>query len=296
MVIPKNYLEGLYGAHTAKFATYPLHEHDFGEVFWIDQGSGCHLVNGEEILVGAGDFVFIRPTDQHGFKPIRKKSIELKNIAFRWEIYEHIKTRHLRNDGSIYGEERKLPKTIHLTDPQLRQFRQSFLSLFKPNQGLLEIERFLLNVFAELFPEIGSSNPNEPHRQPLPSWLEKARQEIRDPKRLHLGLAEFYRLCCRCPEHVTRVAQRLLNETPGDYIHRLRMEHAAILLASSSKEIIEISLECGFESLSHFYACFRKAHRISPGRYRAQKQTSWYLVGPPKTGPISNGIHSRLPE
>lgn len=280
MGIPKNHLEGLYGASTAKFVAYPLHEHDFGEVFWIDQGSGCHLVNGEEIAVETGDFVFIRPADQHGFKLLRKKSIELKNIAFRWDIYEHIKTRYFRNDGSIYGEERKLPKMIHLTDRQLRQFRQSFLSLFKPNRGLLEIERFLLNIFAELFPEIGNQNSQERHRPALPSWLEKARREMRDPKRLPLGLAEFYRLCCRCPEHVTRVNRRLLNETPGDYIHRLRMDHAAILLASSSKEIIEISLECGFESLSHFYACFRKAHRISPGRYRSQRQTSWYLVEP----------------
>lgn len=278
MNIPKNHLEGLYGAGAYTFGTYPLHNHSFGEVFWIDRGSGRHIVNGEESVIETGDLIFIRPADQHALKPIRKKTFDLKNVAFRWDIYEHIKTRYLHNDGSIYGEKTKLPKTIHLTTLQLQRIRQSFLSLFKPRRGLLEIECFLLNVFTELFPEIGGQNTSESHRQTLPTWLEKARREMRDPQRLPLGLAEFYRLCCRCPEHVTRAHRRLLQETPGEYIHRLRMDHAAILLASSSKDIIEISLACGFESLSHFYACFKIVHGLSPGRYRSKQQTNLYLV------------------
>lgn len=64
------------------------------------------------------------------------------------------------------------------------------------------------------------------------------------------------------------------------------MNHAAILLASSSKEIIEISLECGFESLSHFYVSFKKVHGISPGRFRAKQQTELYLVKTPKSEPV----------
>jgi len=68
------------------------------------------------------------------------------------------------------------------------------------------------------------------------------------------------------------------------------MDHSAILLVGSSKEIVEISLECGFESLSHFYACFRTAHGMSPGRFRAQKQTGLYLASLPKFAQISKKV------
>jgi len=271
MRIARNRLEGLYRAGIAILGKYPLHEHEFGELFWIDKGSCLHTVNGKRQTLNEGDFVLIRPPDVHCFDTPRGTTCQLNNVAFHWDTYQYLRRRYLRSDTSIYGENLKYPKTIHLTEWQLQLFRKSFPSLFREKQDLLQLERFLLNVFGEIFPGLAEAPTSLPTHL-LPPWLENACLEIRVPERLRLGLPEFYRLCHRCPAHVSREFRRILGETPHQYLYRLRMEHAALMLSGTTREIVDISLDCGFESLSYFYSCFRKQYGVSPGKYRRQRQ------------------------
>lgn len=274
MAVPKNRLDGFYKAGVAWLGSYPLHEHEFGEVFWVDGGKGFHTVNGQRISIQEGDFVFIRPWDRHRLDAPKKRSFHINNVAFRWDTFQHIKMRYFPDDNSVYGELENLPKSIVLTDRQLQIMRESFLVLFNAENCLLEIERFLINAFAELSP-LRSPGQQRTH-EPLPDWLERARTAIQDPEKLRIGLSEFYRLCSHSPEYVSRQHRRFTGETPGDYLRDLRMQRAATLLTGTNQEIIDIALDCGFESLSHFYSCFRKVYAVSPRRYRAQKQISMY--------------------
>lgn len=75
------------------------------------------------------------------------------------------------------------------------------------------------------------------------------------------------------PYHFHRIFQGAMNETPQDYINRLRVERAAnFLTKSKTKSITEIALECGFSSPSTFARAFKKhfgvtARQYTSGRY-----------------------------
>ena len=58
-----------------------LHEHDFAEVFWIENGKGIHLINGQRVRLQEGDLVMIRPDDEHTFTS-NKIGLTLMNSAF----------------------------------------------------------------------------------------------------------------------------------------------------------------------------------------------------------------------
>ena len=59
-----------------------------------------------------------------------------------------------------------------------------------------------------------------------------------------------------------------------DYIGRLRVERAKVLLANASVGIAEVAYAVGFGSISHFNAVFRRCLEQSPTQYRAaQRQT-----------------------
>ena len=250
---------------------YPLHDHAFGEIFWVESGPFTHLVNGAEISLTEGSCIFIRPWDQHAFQTPGPEQIEIFNICFQWPIYRYLRHRYFPH-LDLYGEQASLPKTLQLLSSQAKGLRNAVPSLAKRPDSIFEVERFLINLFAELSPpdELPAST------QLPPPWMEQAMLAIRRPESLRLGVQEFYRLCGRSREHVSREFHRVTGITIVQWLNQLRMEHAAGLLAATQKEIIDISLDCGYESLSHFYASFRKHFGLAPLGYRRKAQGQLY--------------------
>lgn len=52
------------------------------------------------------------------------------------------------------------------------------------------------------------------------------------------------------------------------YIVQLRLNHAKLLLARTSKSVVVIAHECGFGDLSHFNHAFKSSFQSSPSAYR----------------------------
>ena len=75
--------------------------------------------------------------------------------------------------------------------------------------------------------------------------------------------------------HAHRTLRVALGETPKQFTLRLRIDHAAAALVSSRTSILDIALECGFESHEAFCRAFRRRFGLSPSAYRKRG-----LIGP----------------
>jgi AraC family transcriptional regulator len=75
--------------------------------------------------------------------------------------------------------------------------------------------------------------------------------------------------------HAHRTLRAALGETPKQFTLRLRIDHAAAALVSSRASILDIALECGFESHEAFCRAFRRRFGLSPSAYRKRG-----LIGP----------------
>lgn len=78
------------------------------------------------------------------------------------------------------------------------------------------------------------------------------------------GLSKYY---------LDRVFKEATGLSPRAYVMRLRFEKAKELLASSSKKIVEISLDLGFSDQSHFTNAFKRFTSVTPQAYRLA--TNW---------------------
>lgn len=67
----------------------------------------------------------------------------------------------------------------------------------------------------------------------------------------------------RGPVHV-----QYLGKTPTEAVNEARLDWAAMRLTRSDAAILDISLDCGFESLAYFYKIFERRYGVSPRRYR----------------------------
>ena len=70
------------------------------------------------------------------------------------------------------------------------------------------------------------------------------------------------------PYHFHRIFRGMIGETVAQHIKRLRLERAALRLRTTSRSIIDIAIEAGYESHEGFIRAFAGSFACSPSSYR----------------------------
>ncbi|MBO6604839.1 MAG: helix-turn-helix domain-containing protein [Roseicyclus sp.] len=240
-----------------------VHTHDYFELFLVEQGRTRHAINGVEETLGVGDMVFIRPADIHAFQADAELGCRIMNVMFRVETAEHIVTRYAEDfAGRLFWSDGDLPVTVHMTGAQRERAINSIQSMRNTRRSLARIEHFLLSVMTHVLDEAATIHDR------APTWLVTACQEARRPEIFRRGAAGFVASAGRGHEHVCRQARRYLGVSPTEYVNRVRMQHAAMLLGTTRLTMQEVAQECGLENLSHFHRLFREIYGTTPRQYR----------------------------
>lgn len=85
-----------------------------------------------------------------------------------------------------------------------------------------------------------------------------------------LGLEALGRKAGLSAFHLQRRFKAAIGETPKAYTQRLRLERAAFRLRVHDSSVLDIALECGFQSHETFLRAFRRRFDQTPGAYREQ--------------------------
>ena len=72
------------------------------------------------------------------------------------------------------------------------------------------------------------------------------------------------------PSYFFQIFREVNGLSPKDYIIRMRVMAAIDMLETTSADVLSISQTCGFNSLSNFYAAFKRTTGKSPVKYREQ--------------------------
>ncbi len=81
-------------------------------------------------------------------------------------------------------------------------------------------------------------------------------------------VAEAAREACLSPFHFHRLFTSFHDVTPHRYVTRLRLERAKALLRATDRDVAEVALACGFESVGSFTTLFTRTVGVPPARFR----------------------------
>lgn len=129
--------------------------------------------------------------------------------------------------------------------------------------------------------------------------LEQAIEYIEKHLNESIGLREVSRETGYSYYHMTRLFASVLGESVSRYINRRRLYNASKQLIHTDRRVIDIALDCGFETPEAFSRAFKAAFGSSPVDYR--KAGLDLVVGakreltPGDVGHIANNV-SRSPE
>ena len=239
-----------------------LHIHEYAEIALIESGDGKQILNGSTLALKSGDLFLIRPDDCHSIES-GKKGLLLANLAFPLDHAIHLENQYLPDHLLYFRSDEKLPWSTRLDDNSFAQIENLLKTLRGTVPDRFELDRALMNIFAIL---------RKPYADlPLgqaPEWLRHACAEMHKPAHLLEGVPALVRFAGRSPEHTARVLREHSGSTPTEFVNRVRIEHAARLLCTTDKNILETALDCGFENQGYFHRSFKARYGTTPLAYR----------------------------
>jgi len=254
-------------------ANVARHCHDFHEILLVVEGAGIHWLNGHEYNLSPGDMFLLRPDDRHGLELGSRPRLHFMNVAFPSEAWSTFSELALPIDVAAAWREPQLPPTGRLAGERFDRAVSAFRRLSQlagQSEERLELMRFWMEVTDLLIND--SALPASPSTEG-PEWLERALASMTGPDALRAGVPALVQLCGVSAAHVSRTLKGLRGQTPTQFVNGVRLRRAALLLANSSLEIVDIALECGFENLSYFYRQFHAAFGRPPRAYRIAERS-----------------------
>ncbi|AKD57397.1 helix-turn-helix transcriptional regulator [Spirosoma radiotolerans] len=81
-----------------------------------------------------------------------------------------------------------------------------------------------------------------------------------------LSMSELSKLSGRSLSAFKREFENHFHTSPGHWIRQKRLEHAHFLLRNTDKNVSEVSMEIGYESVSHFIKAYKQQYGATPKR------------------------------
>ncbi|MBE6589202.1 MAG: helix-turn-helix transcriptional regulator [Ruminococcaceae bacterium] len=254
--------------------TYPGRgeAHPFPEIFYLSKGHHILLLDKEEYALSAGDMIIYAPNSFHEASRHRPLLAEAAVLTFEAEsdilssLYNRVITLSQRQRSMLDA----------MIDEGMRYFCGRPLGdpisgmVLRPDVSPTElwglkkqIELFLIDVY-RLQGEKASESRKEAKWD---SEFSSAVRFLQENLTAHLTLEQIARGCSMSVSKLKLLFRSKAGMGPIDYLIRLRIERAQILIDEGKLNLTQISEELGFTSLHYFSRLFKHITGLSPSEY-----------------------------
>jgi len=255
------------------------HTHDFAELVIVHQGTGVLVCNHVSRMIAARDVFVIPPGACHRYE--QTAGLSLANLMFDPRRLPMPKLDlpllpgyhalfMLRNE--FFADQKTFPgftlaPELYTAPANLLQMMREECQKQQPgvNFRLMGLFMALLGTLAAAYPETAHNTPRQSETGQLCKLVAFMNREFRRK----IDFAELLEKVPMSRSTLNRNFVRATGETPMRYLLKLRLEHAASLLAHTDTSIAEIAIASGFEDSNYFSRAFRKVYHLSPREFRA---------------------------
>ena len=239
---------------------------------YIIKGGGKWKTPTDEYYLTVGDGVFLRKGVHRVFKILDGDFCALLIFIPDEFIKEviNVETNYNLNESTLVEGDSVIP--LNLNDSLIDYFN-TVLNYFSqntpPSKSLLKIK------FKELIINIVTSG----HNPLLLNCFQEICHTGKKPLKpimeenfvFNLKLKDFADLSDRSLATFHRDFHKIYGTTPGKWLKQKRIQYGKYLLETTDFNINQITLDCGFESASHFIKVFKERYHYSPLKYKKRK-------------------------
>ena len=136
------------------------------------------------------------------------------------------------------------------------------------SQELFQIAELVSDYLVWLY----SRAPKQKEKQKMHWLVSLMKHHVDEMYRTEITLGELAETYQRNEKYMGRLLLREIGMSFNEYKQTRRLELAESLILQSDERIIDIALECGYNSISYFNRAFQKRYGTSPTAYRMKKR------------------------
>ena len=261
--------------HT-RFVHFPSHRHNFIEVLYVCEGSLTNIIGGKEVVIEAGELLFLNQFTRHEILPAGKNDIAI-NFMILPEFFDVAYT--MAGSNNVLAD---------FLVNVLRQNEEKGEYLHFRVAEVLQIQNLLENMIYSLVTGKGDQNRiNQTTMGLIFLYLLDSVQyaEMRVPNQYENMIAmttldyieQSYKtatlteLCVKLhlPMHVL---SKMIKKNTGfnfkELLQRKRMNKAIELMCETELPISDIIAAVGYENGSYFHRVFREKYHVTPRAFR----------------------------
>lgn len=261
--------------HT-RFVHFPSHRHNFIEVLYVCEGSLINIIGGKQVVIEAGELLFLNQFTRHEILPAGKNDIAI-NFMILPEFFDVAYT--MAGSNNVLAD---------FLVNVLRQNEEKGEYLHFRVAEVLQIQNLLENMIYSLVTGKGDQNRiNQTTMGLIFLYLLDSVQyaEMRVPNQYenmismttldyieqNYKTATLTELCVRLhlPMHVL---SKMIKKNTGfnfkELLQRKRMNKAIELMCETELPISDIIAAVGYENGSYFHRVFREKYHVTPRAFR----------------------------
>lgn len=246
--------------------------HPFLELFFVLSGSGTFEIDGAPHPCQRNDLVFVPPRRVHVIRDDPERPLSLYAVCVEASVVQHepklfndLPVGRVRVGKSLAADIRSSFRRLLFEQTRQRPFGPTLIV------GLtLELLALLARQSAaETRPPSDSSSDGRiaSRRAGVERYVAGLAHRFFEHTNLDDAAAELG----MSRRRFTTLFADVTGQSWADYLAELRIEYAKTLLESTTRSIVSIAFECGYEELSSFYRAFKRATGISPGTWRDER-------------------------
>lgn len=260
----------------------PVHDHDFLEIFYVEDGTGYHLLNGARTKLEKGDLVFLSFHSSH--------TIETEDDNFRWiniNFYPDFIDASLINEYnsgeiirlSVFKAMFDEKSEANVTDIFIPNAQDEFETLIhemereyrEKKYGYVQIlKNYLLVVLTKIFRNTYERKTRREDRFDNDHLIELVMEEMDKNIDTEVNLKLLAQKVYLSPKYLSRVFKQYVGVSFKDFIHQKRIEKACEYLENTDMPIIEVMMNIGYSDPKYFYKIFKRFMKMTPSEYRRE--------------------------
>lgn len=255
-----------------------IHSHDCLEINLIQKGSGHYLIENCTYPINEQDIFIINNVEHH--MAVHDGSLSMLVIVFEpgfvWSSPDEYSFLN-----PFFQQKKAFSNTVDKAYPQygemldcLRRMQEEYAACEEGWKLMLKSNLLMflayLNRYYMSFHSLYESSGQEQGYSRLRSTVEYIHAHFDR----NLTLQELARQAAMGKSYFSSYFSDTMKMTVFDYIERVRVNHAAMLLKATSDNILDIALQSGFHSSSYFNRVFKKIMKMTPGAYRKSKDST----------------------
>lgn len=241
------------------------HNHGFYELMAILSGSGTHWINGTVYQVLPGDVFLLNFGDRHYLNPSDHKT------EFRWITLAWVPSLLTIDDPVLLNNKKYNDRaTMHITNLLMDSLYEYNLK----QQDYIDVIRYqLMAVLKKLkrLPEQRDVAYTDRHRKNL---IKRATGYIHENYAQQITLKDIADLLDISQVYLCKLFSEEIGMGAIQYLRKVRVDRAALLLRTTEKKVSMIATEVGFRDVKSFFSVFKTQMGVTPAAYRKHHHQS----------------------